>query len=56
VSFLGLRGTRLTLNEDYGLYDDGQGHQLYVTCGLGGLVPFRFGVTPEIAVITLVSK
>lgn len=56
VSFLGLRGTRLTLNEDYGLYDDSQGHQLYVTCGLGGLVPFRFGVTPEIAVITLVSK
>jgi len=56
LSLFGLRFSSLTKDYDYGLYDDGQGHQLYVTCGLGGLVPFRFGVSPEIAVITLVSK
>jgi predicted MPP superfamily phosphohydrolase len=54
VSLFGLRGSHLRLNEDYGLYHEGH-HQLYVTCGIGGLVPFRFGVSPEIAVITLKS-
>ena len=52
VSLFGLRATQLSKNYDYGLYREGE-HQLYVTCGIGGLVPFRFGVTPEIAVITL---
>ena len=52
VSLFGLRATQLSKNYEYGLYREGE-RQLYVTCGIGGLVPFRFGVTPEIAVITL---
>lgn len=52
VSLFGLRATQLSKNYDYGLYREGE-RQLYVTCGIGGLVPFRFGITPEIAVITL---
>ena len=52
VSLFGFRATQFTAKEDYGLYREGD-RQLYVTCGIGGLVPFRFGVTPEIAVITL---
>lgn len=55
IALFGLRATRLTKKEDYGLYRDGE-RQLYVTCGIGGLLPFRFGVTPEIAVITLKSE
>ena len=38
-----------------GLYQTGQ-RRLYVTKGLGGVVPYRFGVTPEIVVITLRSE
>lgn len=54
LSFFGFRATRAKGGEDYGLYHEGH-HQLYVTCGIGGLIPFRFGVSPEIAVITLKS-
>ena len=54
LSFFGLRATRAKGGEDYGLYHEGH-HQLYVTCGIGSLIPFRFGVSPEIAVITLKS-
>ena len=35
-----------------GLYHEGN-RQLYVSTGLGGLIPFRFGVPGEIVVITL---
>lgn len=52
VSLFGLRPTRLTTSEDLGLYREGE-RCLYVSAGLGGYVPFRYGVTPEIAVITL---
>ena len=38
-----------------GLYQIG-GRYLYVSKGLGGVVPFRFGATPEIVVITLRCK
>lgn len=41
-----------SLKADYGLYRDGS-RALYVTSGFGGLIPFRFGVSSEIAVITL---
>lgn len=54
VSLFGLRGTQLTCDEDYGLYSEG-GRRLYVTGGLGGLVPFRLGVSPDIVVLTLKS-
>ena len=38
-----------------GLYQDGE-HQLYISCGAGGNIPFRFGAWPEIAVLTLKKK
>ncbi len=52
MAVCGWRPTRLTYAEDYGHYERG-GSQLYVSSGLGGLVPFRFGLPAEIAVITL---
>ena len=55
VSLFGLRATKFKYAEDYGLYREGD-QQLYVTCGIGGLIPFRFGISPEIVVITLKSE
>lgn len=52
LSVFGLRATQIAYREDYGLYCKG-GQYLYVTSGIGGLIPFRFGIRPEIAVITL---
>lgn len=52
MSILGWRPTRLSYAEDYGHYTQGRS-QLFVSSGLGGLVPFRFGLSPEIVVITL---
>lgn len=52
VALFGLRGSQLAYTEDFGLYSR-DGRKLYVTGGLGGLVPFRLGVTPEIVVVTL---
>lgn len=43
----------LAHDEWRGFYDDNQGHSLFVTTGIGGLAPFRFGVKPEVVVITL---
>ncbi len=55
VSLFGLRPTQLKGKEDCGLYEK-SGHCLYVSSGLGGVVAFRFGVPPEIVVITLRAK
>lgn len=52
VSLLGLRPTRFKYTEDCGLYRHAN-RAIYVSAGLGGLIPFRFGVPGEIAVITL---
>ena len=52
ISPFGMRPTMLSYKEDYGLHQL-EGKYLYVTAGLGGLVPIRLGTTPEIAVITL---
>jgi predicted MPP superfamily phosphohydrolase len=52
ISLFGMRPTMLSYKEDYGLHQL-EGKYLYVTAGLGGLVPIRLGTTPEIAVITL---
>lgn len=41
--------------ETNGWYDE-DGQSLFVTAGLGGLIPFRFGATGEIVVLTLHSK
>jgi len=45
----------LTGKEYNGWYQEG-GQQLFVTAGLGGLIPFRFGATGEIVVLTLRKK
>jgi predicted MPP superfamily phosphohydrolase len=52
LSLFGLRPTQLAYHEDNGLYLDGD-RALLVSPGIGGVVPFRFGVSPEIEVITL---
>lgn len=52
ISVLGIRPSKFKYAEDWGLYQVGN-RFLYVTAGLGGLVPFRFGVPAEIVVITL---
>ena len=52
IQLFGLRPTMLSCKEDYGLYLDGH-RALYVSAGVGALIPFRFGIPGEIAVITL---
>lgn len=54
-SIFGLRPTQLSYDEDYGLYQSGDRY-LYVSGGVGGVVPYRYGVYPEITVITLHCK
>lgn len=51
-SFFGWSPASLVFDEVKGLYEY-QGRYLYVTTGLGGVVPFRFGTPGEIVVITL---
>lgn len=55
MALFGLRPTMLTNRYDYGLYEQ-TGRYLYVSGGLGGVVPFRLGMNPEIVVITLHAK
>lgn len=55
MSLFGFRPTMLSGMEDYGLYED-NGSFLYVTAGLGGLVPFRLNLPNEVTVITLHRK
>ena len=45
----------LVTHEWLGRYDEGD-RTLYVTAGVGALIPFRFGVPGEIVVITLKRK
>ena len=54
-SLFGLTPAAFLYREHTGMYRSGQ-RALYVSRGLGGVVPFRFGATPEITVITLRSK
>ncbi|MBQ9216243.1 MAG: metallophosphoesterase [Prevotella sp.] len=53
-SIFGWSPLSLTGKEVNGWYHDGQ-QSLFVTAGLGGLIPFRFGATGEIVVLTLSS-
>ena len=55
MQIFGWRPTSIRQQEDYGLYEQ-NGHYLYITAGLGGLVPFRLNMPNEIAVITLHVK
>lgn len=54
-SLFGLRPTQLTAREDDGLYNK-DGRMLFVSTGLGGFVPFRFNMPPEVVEITLKRK
>lgn len=51
-SILGWCPMTLYLKEVNGWYQEGK-QSLFVTAGLGGLVPFRFGSTGEIVILTL---
>lgn len=53
MSLFGLRPTNLTGREDDGLYQE-SGRALFVSTGLGGFVPFRFHMDPEVVEITLI--
>lgn len=54
-SLFGLSPAMFKYRQYRGLYQTGERY-LYVSKGLGGVVPYRFGSTPEIVVITLKSK
>jgi predicted MPP superfamily phosphohydrolase len=45
----------MTGKETNGWYEE-DGQSLFVTAGVGGLIPFRFGATGEIVVLTLRRK
>ena len=51
-SLFGLTPASFLYKESIGLYRAGE-RVLYVSKGIGGVVPFRFGTPPEIVVITL---
>ena len=55
MQIFGWRPTSIRQQEDYGLYEQ-NGRYLYITAGLGGLVPFRLNMPNEIVVITLHVK
>lgn len=55
LSLLGLSPAMLRFRESAGMYYIGQ-RAISVSSGIGGVVPIRFGATPEIVVITLKSK
>ena len=54
VSLFGFSPVSLAYSEFEGEYEDeGYARSIYVSKGLGGLIPFRFGCPGEIVVITL---
>ena len=55
LSILGLTPAMFSYREYQGLYRIGE-RTLYVSKGLGAVVPFRFGASPEIVVIRLHRK
>ena len=52
ISLFGFSPVVFAYNEYAGMYQENK-RALYVSVGLGGLAPLRFGVTPEFTVITL---
>lgn len=55
VAFMGWSPAQLIYNKVKGMNTAGE-RALYITSGIGGVIPFRFGVPPEIVVITLRHK
>lgn len=54
VELFGFRPSQLTYSEDVGMYEE-DGRTLFVTKGLGGVIPMRFGVPGEVVLMTLHS-
>lgn len=54
LSIFGFRPTQLTGREDCGIYREGD-RVLNVSTGVGGFIPFRFGMPPEVVELTLRS-
>ena len=52
ITLLGLSPACFKFKDCHGLYKEGD-RALYVSKGVGGVVPFRFGATGEIVVVTL---
>lgn len=52
LRLLGLSTTSITFREDDGMYER-EGKHLFVTRGLGALIPLRFNVTGEVVLLTL---
>lgn len=52
LALFGFYPASLVYKQYYGLFEE-DNKALYVSSGIGGLIPFRFGVPPEIVVITL---
>lgn len=52
LEVFGLRPSQLTYPEDIGMYEEG-GRHLFVTKGLGGVIPMRFGMPGEVVLMTL---
>ena len=55
VSLFGFSTTSMFYDEDKGLYQEGE-RQLFVTKGLGALIPLRFNVNGEVVLLTLHRK
>ena len=55
VKLFGFSPVMLNYDEYSGYYEEGD-HAIYVSNGVGGFIPFRFGVPAEISVITLHRK
>ena len=53
-SLFGWSPMSLRCKENYGWFKEGN-QSLFVTAGLGGLIPWRFGATGEIVVLELKS-
>lgn len=56
LNIAGISPAAITYNEYDGMYNDESGRALFVTSGIGGFVPFRIGIKPEVVVITLHRK
>ena len=54
-AFFGCSPTALRYSENGGMYYEGK-RAINVSTGIGGVIPIRFGVSPEIVVITLRKK
>ena len=55
IDILGMTTSSLLYTENNGMYES-EGKSIFVTAGLGALIPLRFGVTGEMVLLTLHNK